>query len=137
MIQQSTIRPAAPAPRRFTRAEYYEVERLGWFVGQRVQLIAGEIIAMPPLNPPNSAATKKTERTLEKAFGPAFQARVQQPLHLPDDSEPEPDVAVVSAAADDYASGHPTTSVLVVEVSESSLRYDQNTKSSLYAAEGL
>ena len=137
MSAPTTVRPAAPSPRRFTRAEYYEMERLGWFTGQRVELIAGEIVQMPALNPPHSCATKNTEKTLEAAFGPGFHARVQQPLTLPDDSEPEPDVAVVPGQSRDYLTAHPTTSPLVVEVSESTLRYDQDTKGSLYASAGL
>ena len=113
------------------------MERLGWFAGQRVELIAGEIVTMPPLNPPHSMATKLTEKVLEAAFGPGYHARVQQPLSLGINSDPEPDVAVVSGSPRDYLTGHPTTSPLVVEVSESSLRFDQNTKGSLYAAAGL
>src|SRR5947209_6864338 len=132
MIQHSTVRPAAPTVRRFTRAEYYEMDRLGWFIGQRVQLIAGEIIVMPSLNPPHSSATKLTEKALEAAFGPAFHARVQQPLTLPDDSEPEPDVAIVPGQPRDYLAVHPTTAPLVVEVSESTLKLDQEVKGSLY-----
>jgi Uma2 family endonuclease len=137
MIRKSTARPPVPTPRRFTRAEYYEMERLGWFVEQRVELIAGEIILMPSFNPPHPTATKLAERALEAAFGPGFHARVQQPLTLPDDSEPEPDIAIVPGDPRDYVASHPTTAPLVVEVSESTLRYDQNTKGSLYAAAGL
>jgi len=137
VIRKSTARPTVPTPRRFTRAEYYEMERLGWFIDQRVELIAGEIIVMPSFNPPHPAATKLTERALEAAFGTGFHARVQQPLTLPDDSEPEPDIAIVPGQPRDYAANHPTTAPLVVEVSESTLRYDQNTKGSLYAAAGL
>ena len=65
MIQKAALRPAVPTVRRFTRAEYYEMERLGWFIGQRVELIAGEIIQMPAFNPPHPAATKLTEKALD------------------------------------------------------------------------
>jgi Uma2 family endonuclease len=137
MIQKSTAAPDAPTPRRFTRAEYYEMERLGWFIGQRVELIAGEVIRMPAFNPPHVAASKLTEDALAAVFGPGFHVRVGAPLHLPDDSEPEPDLAVVPGSPRDYLASHPTTAPLVVEVSESSLRYDQDTKGSLYASAGL
>jgi Uma2 family endonuclease len=137
MIVKVTTRPAVPAARRFTRAEYYQMANMGWFEGQRVELIGGEIVEMPALNPPHPAATKLTEKTLEAAFGPGFHARVQAPLTLPDDSEPEPDVAIVPGQPRDYSTAHPTAALLVVEVSESSLKYDQDTKGSLYASAGL
>src|SRR5947207_420274 len=113
MIQQATTRPAVPTPWRFTRAEYYEMERLGWFVGRRVELIAGEIIQMPSFNPPHVAATKLTEEALAVAFGPGYHVRTGAPLHLPDDSEPEPDLAVVPGTPRDYLTDHPRTAPLV------------------------
>ncbi len=137
MIRKSTVRPSVPTPRRFTRAEYYEMERLGWFADQRVELIAGEIIQMASFNPPHTAATSLTEKALEAAFGLGFWVRTGGPISLPGDSEPEPDVSVVPGGARDYLAGHPTTALLVVEVSESTLRGDQNDKGSLYAAAGL
>jgi Uma2 family endonuclease len=137
MIQKATVRASEPVPRRFTREEYYQMNDLGWFIGQRVQLIGGEIIVMPAFNPPHPAATKLAEKTLEAAFGPGFHARVQAPLTLPDDSEPEPDVAIVPGQVRDYLNSHPTIAPLVVEVSDKTLRLDRNTKGSLYASAGL
>jgi Uma2 family endonuclease len=137
MTRMTANRPDKPSGRRFTRAEYYRMAEMGFFEGQRVELIDGEVVEMPALNPPHSAATKRAERRLEAAFGSGFQARVQQPLSLGTSSDPEPDVAIVPDVPDDYASGHPTTALLVVEVSETTLRYDQTVKGSLYAAAGL
>jgi Uma2 family endonuclease len=110
---------------------------LGWFIGQRVQLIAGDIVLMPPFNLPHPTATTLTAKALEAAFGAGFYSRIQQTISLPDDSEPEPDVAIVPGQPRDYATTHPTTAVLVVEVSEATLRYDRNVKGSLYASAGL
>jgi Uma2 family endonuclease len=126
-----------PEDRRWSRAEYYKMAELGLFHGQRVELIEGRIVEMPALTPPHSTATKKTERSLEAAFGPGFHARIQGPLSLGTSSDPEPDVAIVPGEARDYLAGHPTSALLVVEVSESTLRYDQEDKGSLYAAAGL
>jgi Uma2 family endonuclease len=125
-----------PTVRRFSRAEYYRMAELGLFQGQRVELIAGEIVEMPALNPPHSTATKLAEEALEAAFGRRYHARVQQPLSLGINSDPEPDVAIVPGRPRAYRT-HPTTAALVVEVSDSTLRYDQNDKGSLYAAAGL
>jgi Uma2 family endonuclease len=63
--------------------------------------------------------------------------RVQGPLALDDESEPEPDVAVVPGTFRDYVVEHPAQPVLVVEVSESSLALDRDYKGSLYARAGL
>ena len=63
--------------------------------------------------------------------------RLQAPLVLDDDSEPEPDVAVVAGEYRDYVSGHPSTAALVVEVADSSLGLDRRLKGGLYARAGL
>jgi Uma2 family endonuclease len=63
--------------------------------------------------------------------------RLQAPLALDDDSEPEPDVAVVAGEYRDYVSGHPSTAPLVVEVADSSLGLDRRLKGGLYARAGL
>ena len=59
--------------------------------------------------------------------------RIQAPVSLDDESEPEPDVSVVPGSARDYSREHPARPVLVVEVAESSLALDRAHKSSLYA----
>ncbi len=63
--------------------------------------------------------------------------RTEGPIGLDDESEPEPDVAVVPGGPDDYARAHPSRPVLTVEVAESSLALDRQRKGSLYARAGL
>lgn len=63
--------------------------------------------------------------------------REEKPVALDDDSEPEPDLAVVSGTHRDYSAAHPARPVLVVEVSESSLAWDRGEKGSLYARAGI
>lgn len=70
-------------------------------------------------------------------FRQASHVRVQLPLALGSDSEPEPDVAVVSGTARDYRNGHPQTALLVVEIADASLAYDREVKGSLYARAGM
>ena len=79
----------------------------------------------------------KTARALEAAFGPGWHMRMQGPLGLDADSEPEPDVAVVSGGPDDYAHAHPSRPALTVEIADSSLAADRDYKGSLYARAGL
>jgi Uma2 family endonuclease len=77
------------------------------------------------------------EEALRTAFGPGWQIRGQGPLALDEESEPEPDVAVVAGSFRDYVDGHPSRPVLVVEISESSLGLDRDHKGSLYACASL
>jgi Uma2 family endonuclease len=127
-----------PRMKRWTTDEYYELADLGWFRDQRVELIDGEIIEMPPQKDLHAVAISLTAGALSKNFGYGFWVRQQLPLHLGDTSEPEPDVAVVKGAIRDYVgTGHPTTALLVVEVSDATLRYDHGDKASFYAAHGI
>lgn len=129
--------PAAdPQPRRWSRQEYYALAELGWFQGQRVELIEGEIWEMSPQHEPHFQVILLAGDVLRDAFGPGHTIRPQGPLSLGAISDPEPDLAVVSGSARDYV-GHPTTALLVVEVSESSLAFDRSHKASLYAFAGI
>lgn len=126
-----------PRTRRWSRAEFYQMMDLGWFLGQSVELIRGEILEMPNQKSGHYAAIDKTARRLEAAFGPGFWVRTQAPLALRGDTEPNPDVSVVSGAREDYLEKHPVMALLVVEVSDSTLRYDRKTKGGIYASAGI
>ena len=124
--------------RRFSRAEYERLIELGVFQpGEPIELIGGELMVAEPQGPPHYTAIRKTARALEAAFGPGWEVRTEGPIGLDDDSEPEPDVAVVPGSADDYARAHPSRPALTVEVAESSLAIDRQHKGSLYARAGL
>jgi Uma2 family endonuclease len=77
------------------------------------------------------------EEVLRATFGQGWQVRGRGPVALDDESEPEPDVAVVPGSFRDYAAAHPSRPVLVAEVSESTLAFDRHHKGSLYARAGL
>jgi Uma2 family endonuclease len=125
-------------PRRFSRAEYERLIELGVFQpGEPIELIGGQVVVAEPQGAAHYTAIMKTARTLEAAFGSGWHARTQGPVGLDDDSEPEPDVAVVPGGPDDYSRAHPSRPVLTVEVSESSLAVDRHHKGSLYARAGL
>ena len=100
-------------------------------------LIDGEILEMPGPNPPHAAITTKIDYTLREHFRQGFVIRNQSPLVVSQTTDPEPDLAVVSGKVMDYYQAHPTTAVLVIEVSESTLDYDLTTKASLYAASSI
>jgi Uma2 family endonuclease len=130
--------PTQPRPRRWTVPEYYRMGELGWFSEQRVELIDGEVVEMPPKKDLHVACLSLAAKAIARAFGDGYWVRTQDPLHLLNDSEPEPDVAVVQGGERDYiGTGHPTSALLVVEVADTTLSYDLNVKASLYAASGI
>lgn len=120
----------------WTVDQFHYLGDLGMFEGRRAMLIDGVIVEDAPMNPPHAIAATKTEDAVRDAFGKRYHVRVAKPLVLGRSTDPEPDVAVLPGKPGDYTS-HPTTAVLVVEVSDSSLRYDTTVKVSLYAAGGI
>jgi Uma2 family endonuclease len=122
--------------RRWSVEEYDQMADLGFFRDQRVELIDGEIIEMAPQKNNHVFCVTRVADALRMAFGPARWVRVQAPLDLHPDSQPEPDVAVVEGAPRP-GSDHPRTALLVVEVRDTTLRYDRGEKASVYARHGI
>jgi Uma2 family endonuclease len=124
----------------WTRAKY-EQATAGGLLGpdDHVELIGGEIVAKMTQNSPHSTAVLLAEAALRAAFSAGFVVRSQMPLSIGDNSQPEPDIAVVSGSIRDFARNHPTaeSAVLVVEVSDTSLAADRSVKGSLYALAGI
>jgi Uma2 family endonuclease len=119
---------------RWKRVEYDRLIETGFFQpGDPIELLGGQLIVAEPQGSSHFAAIRATEEALRVAFGPGWEVRTQGPVALDDESEPEPDVAVVPGSFRDYAGEHPSRPVLVVEVSESSLALDRHHKESLYA----
>lgn len=122
--------------KRFTIDEYHRLGELGFFTpDERVELIRGEIIKMPTKKTPHSFCNTRLWQELFKLLGESATLRVQEPIILPADSEPQPDVAIVRNRDDRYLSSHPMPDdiFLVIEISDSTLKFDQTTKLSLYA----
>ena len=121
--------------------EYYLAADKGVFKpGERLELIHGEVFQkVSPQKSPHAAVTEVVARTLRETFGAGFHARVQLPLRLDNYSEPEPDIAVAAGDAEDYMSRHPNARdvKLVVEVADTTLRFDRGAKSKLYASFGI
>lgn len=105
---------------------------------ERVELLEGQIIAMAAKNPPHSAITKRTADTLRNLLA-GTDIRVQEPIHINNRSEPEPDIAVVKIDPRDYINRHPIPDdvFLLVEVADRTLSYDCNKKAALYARAGI
>jgi Uma2 family endonuclease len=120
--------------RRWTREEYERMIEVGVLgPADRVELLAGEIIQVTPQNSLHASGMQLAEETVRMAWRPGVVVRSQLPLALGNDSEPEPDVAIVPGQPRDYAHAHPTSALLVIEVSDTTLSYDRNHKAYVYA----
>ena len=126
--------------RRFTVDEYYRMAEAG-ILGEddRVELIEGEIVEMTPIGRRHQACVDRLTVLLVRVFGQVAQVRVQGPVRLSDDTEPQPDLMLLRQRPDFYASAEPTPDdvFLLVEVADASLEYDRRVKIPLYAQHGV
>ena len=125
---------------RWTRRDYERLATQGFFrPGQRIELIEGVIYDMAAQNSHYSTAYRLAQEALRTVFPPeaGYEIRGQLPLALGEDSEPEPDLAVVTGGIRDYLHHHPATALLVVEIADSSLLHDRKRKIPLYARFGI
>jgi Uma2 family endonuclease len=134
--------PPAPTPSRrfrFTREQYHDMGRRGYFDGKRVELIFGEVREMSPINWPHALGVGLVTDAVMAAFANGFWFNIQQPFAVPGGkpgSEPQPDVAVIPGSKQAYAD-HPTVAALIVEVADSTLADDLTEKAELYATAGI
>ncbi|MEN0050582.1 MAG: Uma2 family endonuclease [Bacteroidota bacterium] len=101
----------------------------------RVELINGEIIEMSPIKSFHASHVMRINHFLSNIVGEEVIVNVQNPILIPDYSEPEPDIALLKWDDDFYYEKHPQPEdvILLIEVADSSLEYDQNIKLPLYA----
>jgi Uma2 family endonuclease len=120
--------------RPWTRAEYDQLIAGGSFrPDERIELLGGQLVVREPQGSRHAVAIELALRALQRAFGPAWRVRVQLPVALEAESEPEPDLSVVAGEPRASSLAHPADPVLIVEVAETSLRFDREHKGSLYA----
>ena len=125
---------------RFTVDEYHKMAEVGLVTeDDLVELIDGDIIDMPPIGPGHASSVDRLGDRFRTWLGGAVIIRSQNPVRIGPRTEPEPDIVVVPRRDDYYATGHPTPAdvLLLVEVADSSLDYDRNTKIPLYAEAGI
>ncbi|MEA5533035.1 Uma2 family endonuclease [Crocosphaera sp. XPORK-15E] len=122
--------------KRFTREEYHRLGELGFFhEEEQVELIRGEIITMPTKKTPHSVCNTRLITQLVLLLGEKAIIRGQEPIIIAPDSEPQPDVVIAINKPDEYLSSHPYPEdiLLLIEISDSTLKYDQKTKLPLYS----
>jgi Uma2 family endonuclease len=122
-------------PRVLTRREYERIAETGIFRGERVELVHGMVVRMSPIGPPHCDAVDFLNERLSAMLSGRARVRIQSPFITADESEPEPDIAIVPLQR--YVDEHPSRAFLVIEVAETSLEYDRETKAPLYAASNV
>lgn len=132
LVENENIEQENPRAYKWTKEEYYQLSELGFLKGKRTELIDGEIIEMPAMKSPHATALSLTDEALRQISFGDFSIRSQLPIDFGAD-ELVPDIAVVAGKTRDYRELHPKTAVLIVEISDTTLRYDRNRKLKLYA----
>lgn len=136
--KESRMSISAKEIRHWTRDEYERMVETGVLQPEdRVELVEGVIYNLAPQNSLHATGLRLVEKALGAIFTTGYDVRTQLPLALGEDSEPEPDVAVVQGETRDFRDSHPSHAVLVVEVSDSSSHHDRNRKARLYARSGI
>lgn len=128
---------ATLTPRRWTRAEYDHLVDLGIFEAERIELIGDQLVVAEPKSPYHVTAVCLTDDALRAVLPPGWHVRTQAPITVDDESEPEPDIAVVPGALDAYRDEHPQRPPLAIEVADVWLDVDRTHKASLYARGGI
>ena len=131
---------AVPARRRFTVAEYYAMADAGILSeNDRVELLDGDIIVMPPIGDWHAGGVKLFANTFPSALQGRAMIAVQDPVRLDEYSEPQPDMMLLQWRDDFYRNGHPAPGdvLLLIEVADTSVGYDRNAKLPVYARAGI
>ena len=127
---------AEPQTYRWTLDRYLDIAESGALSNEKVELIDGEIIDMPAQMEPHALAVAKTIRVLMEMFPEPYYVKSQSTYRLSGWSAPEPDVMLLPEMKDKGRALHDLP-LLVIEVAETTLRYDRVTKGSLYASHGV
>ncbi len=135
-----TLMESWPQRHRITADEYHRMAEVGLLAPDaRVELIEGEIIDMAPIGKDHMSVVDQLNRLFIRAVGDDAIVRIQGSVRLSRMSEPEPDLVLLKPRADFYRSEFASAAdtLLVIEVSESSLRYDRDVKVPFYARHGV
>jgi Uma2 family endonuclease len=128
------------ARHKFSVADYYAMLEAGILTeDSRVELIHGEIVAKSPIHPRHASKVDELSEQFRARLGERAIVRSQNPVRLGDESEPQPDIALLKRQEHRYKTSHPLPAdvFLIVEVSDATLAYDRSVKANLYAGVGI
>lgn len=124
---------------KWTVDEYHRMIAMGILNNRRVELLKGEIVEMSPEGEPHAYFSSEAGEYLSQLLGNRAMIRQSKPITLPNNSEPEPDIAIVQRLGREYLEHHPYPENIfwLIEYSNSSLEKDLQTKSKIYAEVGI
>ena len=124
----------------FTVDEYYKMLEAGILTeDKRVELIRGEIIKMSPIGIHHANCVKRLNELFILSLAKTVTVGVQDPVRLNDNSEPQPDISLLQRGESLYRTQHPQPEnvFLLIEVSDTTVKYDQEVKIPLYAENNI
>ena len=129
----------AVAIAKWTLDEYHQMIASGLLQNRHVELLKGDIVEMPPEGEPHAYFSSEAGDYLARLLGERAMVRQAKPITLPNQSEPEPDLAIVQRLGREYLNHHPYPENIfwVIEYADSSLEKDLDTKSKVYAEVGI
>lgn len=140
MVMSAVLSDIPPTRFKLTVEQYHRMGELGILrPDDRVELIDGELVRMAPIGSMHSGLVSRLTRLLVQRVGRSGVVSPQNPVILSNVTEPQPDLAVLRWRADDYMADTPVAAdaLLVIEVADSSLRFDRGVKLKFYAASGV
>ena len=131
MESMHTSKSLPPLPLRpLKRVEFEKLAADGFFDNERVELIFGMVVTMPPIDAAHGESVDRLDDVLRRRLAGRARVRCQGAFAATDDSEPQPDIYVFPLG--DYWHANPDRALLVIEVARTSLEYDRDTKTVLY-----
>lgn len=132
--------PILADKRLFTVEDYYRMAEAG-ILGEddRVELIEGEIVQMTPIGIRHASCVKRLIALFTRRLSTRTIVCAQDPIHLGEHTEPQPDIVLAKPCDDYYKSSHPTPDdiFLIIEVADSSIEYDRQNKIPIYGRCGI
>lgn len=124
---------------KWTIDDYHRMIEAGILCDRKVELLVGEIVEMSPEGEPHAYCSHEAAQYLTDLLGKRATIRQAKPITLPNDSEPEPDIAIVQRLGREYREHHPYPENIywLIEYANSSLEKDLELKSKIYAAAGI
>lgn len=132
--------PATIPRRKLSLTDYHRMGEAGILrEDDRIELIQGELIETAPIGSRHMATVNRLTHALIAAAGSNAIVSTQNPIALPPDSEPQPDIALLKPRTDYYAGSLPGPAdvLLLIEVADTTLAYDRDVKLPLYAQHGI
>ncbi|MBD2544984.1 Uma2 family endonuclease [Planktothricoides raciborskii] len=124
---------------KWTTETYHQAIDSGIFDGEAVELLRGEIIVMPPEREPHAYYNSEVGDYLRNLLGNQVKIRDAKPITLPNNSEPEPDLAIVKPLGKEYLTHHPYPEDIfwIIEFAQATLSKDLREKKDIYAEAGI